>query len=656
MTHDAHDPASSTAKMIDENSASATAGSTSGTDTKGGSGLAGSDQGRNNSKRAAQNRAAQRAFRQRKDLYVRELERKAELLLVAESKIISLSARNRDLEAQLMAVQSTNMSPLHSPLPPSDTIGGMVGYPSKVLERDTDREWDRTRDWTRERPGHEGITAGAGAGGSFESHYHPRSLRPAIPRHSSTQHLRQAYINSSPPLTNGSMAHIPSHHVHSADQDIEMHARPHRSLHRHPSESSLNLHRTNSSFTADFGSDRHPPSDTRMDMATTLSNLRSSVTSSTTHEPQYPHSPLTPTQERVPPAYAAGSQSARGAPSGPANSPHMGQGDPAGAYDVRKKRPSDGTISWAGSEGYRNVVGEPSHPHPYHPSMRKQASWSNLSEQRRLHSIRKQPSWGSLSDYHHSPQSYTTRDGSPYHRDLYRSNGGSTVASVPEQPPTPGYGSKPHSSPVSLPPVSALSIANGRGDHGSDEGDDTMSTTPASPMQQHPQPGHRTLHHRSSNTSLVTTDDERRRPSWPENGSPAGGSYAGTSSNGRMVKTESPEIPSDPRFGNGNNAQQRGFERESYSSTSPPYAYPPQQHHSGHPAGAPSGHHEYHDYRNTQGHYRHQDSHGSDMEIVHEGHAHRPSGAEYDPSVDAYEGGRDREESRMGRLDHAEST
>ncbi|KAG0361602.1 hypothetical protein BGZ54_009038, partial [Gamsiella multidivaricata] len=66
-----------------------------------GSSAGSEQQGRNSTKRAAQNRAAQRAFRQRKDQYVRELERKAELLLQAEGRIMELTKRNRELEAAL---------------------------------------------------------------------------------------------------------------------------------------------------------------------------------------------------------------------------------------------------------------------------------------------------------------------------------------------------------------------------------------------------------------------------------------------------------------------------------------------------------------------------------------------------------------------------
>ncbi|KAG0215874.1 hypothetical protein BGX31_000750, partial [Mortierella sp. GBA43] len=209
------------------------------------------EQGRNSSKRAAQNRAAQRAFRQRKDLYVRELERKAELLQVAESQLITLTARNRELEALFAAHQqqqqhASTSSPLPSPLPHEGYAPGLRG----------EREWDRERerDWSFREP--RSFENGNSLYDQFHSSSAP-SMRPPIGRHSSAQHLRQAYNASSPSMSNGtSIKHLSLnsklsssayyHQRTDSDHEVDGQARPHRHLHRHPSESSLNLSRTGS--------------------------------------------------------------------------------------------------------------------------------------------------------------------------------------------------------------------------------------------------------------------------------------------------------------------------------------------------------------------------------------------------------------------------
>ncbi|KAG0006419.1 hypothetical protein BGZ80_005308 [Entomortierella chlamydospora] len=289
-------------------------GTNSGTKESKSGTTSGSEQGRNSSKRAAQNRAAQRAFRQRKDLYVRELERKAELLQVAESQLMSLAARNRELEALFAAQQqASSSSPLPSPLPQSDCHGtGMLG--SGNLSRG-ERDWDRERDWVRER--------------SFEGAYdHFHSSRPAIGRHSSAQHLRQAYNSNSPPLSSGSVKHLslgsklPAAYHHQrpeSDQEIEMQGRPQRHLHRHPSESCLNLNRTaafatltgegkDEDFPGSSSRSAHnyrSPIDSRIEMESPTSSSKSPMSGSSGpfHDSPahlYPSSPLSPTHERMP--------------------------------------------------------------------------------------------------------------------------------------------------------------------------------------------------------------------------------------------------------------------------------------------------------------------------------------------------------------------
>ncbi|KAF9109900.1 hypothetical protein BGX27_007022, partial [Mortierella sp. AM989] len=378
---------------------------TNGKDNKSSGTTSGSEQGRNSSKRAAQNRAAQRAFRQRKDLYVRELERKAELLQVAESQLMSLAARNRELEA-LFAAQQTS-SPLSSPLPQSDGYStGMVGAPGGSSR--AERDWDRERDWSRERPFE--------ANGPYD-HFH--GSRPAIGRHSSAQHLRQAYSSSSPPLSTGSIKHLslnsklpPSYHQQrpESDQEVEMQGRPQR-LHRHPSESSLNLNRTTSFTSLSAEKDEEfsgvsrahnyrSPIDSRVEMESPTSSNKSPMSGSSGpfHDSpahHYPSSPLSPTHERMPLYSSRENLRSAGPNSGSMPSPNGVHGE--AVPDLNKKRPSEGAVNWSGSDLYRNP--QDSHSHPYHHAVKKQSSWSSLSDQRRLHAVKKQPSWGSISEH-----------------------------------------------------------------------------------------------------------------------------------------------------------------------------------------------------------------------------------------------------------------
>ncbi|KAF9951168.1 hypothetical protein BGZ72_007247 [Mortierella alpina] len=403
-------------------------------------------QGRNSTKRAAQNRAAQRAFRQRKDLYVRELERKADLLQQAESKIARLSARNRELEELVFQAQQYRQgitpSPMVSPLPhhhqhahnqDSPITGGSLDRGDRERGRESDREWEREREreWALRERSHNHADS---IGGPPYDHFNSTSIsRPALGRHSSHQHLRQAYNASSPPISSDAFKHLSlnnklSSHLHDqqrpeSDHEIDMQSRPSRHLHRHPSESSLNLSRA-ASFPA------LPPSiDSRIELASSSPVVNASnaamgpkasapgslgaLPPSGLHDVSslhhYPSSPLTPTHERVPP-YPSNqnprSVSSIAGPNGSMSSPTS----EVSSYDLAKKRPSDGTIGWSGSssgpgsESYRSSPD--AHPHhPYHPhhAVKKQASWSSLSDQRRLqHSLKKQPSWGSISEYRHS--------------------------------------------------------------------------------------------------------------------------------------------------------------------------------------------------------------------------------------------------------------
>ncbi|KAK9451578.1 uncharacterized protein V1518DRAFT_408928 [Limtongia smithiae] len=58
------------------------------------------------SKRAAQNRAAQRAFRQRKECYIKDLEAKVDELKASKATIDSLRQENLQLRDYILALQS----------------------------------------------------------------------------------------------------------------------------------------------------------------------------------------------------------------------------------------------------------------------------------------------------------------------------------------------------------------------------------------------------------------------------------------------------------------------------------------------------------------------------------------------------------------------
>lgn len=70
-------------------------------------------------KRAQQNRAAQRAFRQRKELYIKELEAKAEQLKAMQAQIDELKHENSELRNYILALQSRVLNQPGSPTPPS---------------------------------------------------------------------------------------------------------------------------------------------------------------------------------------------------------------------------------------------------------------------------------------------------------------------------------------------------------------------------------------------------------------------------------------------------------------------------------------------------------------------------------------------------------
>ncbi|KAK9474305.1 uncharacterized protein V1510DRAFT_349787, partial [Dipodascopsis tothii] len=72
------------------------------------------------SKRAAQNRAAQRAFRQRKECYIKDLEQKVLELKSSKETIDSLRQENLQLRDYILALQSRLIEqPGGIPTPPA---------------------------------------------------------------------------------------------------------------------------------------------------------------------------------------------------------------------------------------------------------------------------------------------------------------------------------------------------------------------------------------------------------------------------------------------------------------------------------------------------------------------------------------------------------
>ncbi|KAF9116732.1 hypothetical protein BGW39_002608 [Mortierella sp. 14UC] len=497
---------SAQASSSSSNTGAATSGSTDGSNTA----KTTTEQGRNSTKRAAQNRAAQRAFRQRKEEYVRELERKAARLQQAEGQIMFLMARNQELEAKFAQQAGSSGSPLPSPLLPQDSPrGGMVGAAGLMDRGERDR--DRDREWAVHERALE-------SSGSFD-HYHPSGTRPALGRHSSVQHLRQAYNASSPPLSTSSMKHLSLSSKLSAqesDQEAELQSRPHRHLHRHPSESSLNLHRSGSfpAFTADPKDDDHQvaqrllsfrgtPIDSRAETASPTSTNRSPLPASGNDIPMhyYPGSPL-----RLP---TNGSSAHPPTPYHPSSS----------NYDLGKKRPSDGTVNWAGQDLYKNSQDShaPSH-HPYH-SVKKQASWSSLSEQRRIHAVKKQPSWGSISEYRHSWRNKTESPEMPSDARFGGGSNGSDRGSVtPALPRIPPQFSQRPPQPPSTPqqPPSSFdreypSPTAAAGPSSSHNNNNNSSAF--SPPSSHSQHFHQQQHYSPSQSSTAASQHESHGPS-----------------------------------------------------------------------------------------------------------------------------------------------
>ncbi|KAF9285236.1 hypothetical protein BGZ68_004031 [Mortierella alpina] len=498
--------------------------SKAGSSSAGGSGT---EQGRNSTKRAAQNRAAQRAFRQRKDLYVRDLERKADLWSRAEGTIMKLEARNRELECALLIVNQGKPLPLsssplspasqHSPLPHHPNGSPPAGFVATTAPMTAERDRQDWESIDRERTHDQRLPA----------------RRLALGRHASSHQLHHIYNSdsSSPTLTNGSLKQLTLNSRRQlqrpeSDYEGDGHERhfPHRHLHRHPSEPSLGLGRRQGSLSADsddyFGAaGKVPPRSHYADPADTIAARNGSIDSSgmeSSHHSTSPHqlSPLAhpdhAAQHDRPPMHPVSAQgprtaSANGAVSGAYPVAHSTKPWNSATYpqeDDIKPSPSLAPIG-----GMVAAVSPVSRPHAG-------AEMEYMSDDHRSEigvgnktPIRKRPSDGSIREW---PDS---RRGGPH-------------------PLTPR-------SPAGLPPLSTLDMEM------NDSHNHTHEQQRSQPL--HPQYSQqRYLNHRGSASSLSGREGGERRPSGSET---SGGGHS------RVMTTESPDLSSlssEPRFNSSN--------------------------------------------------------------------------------------------------------
>ncbi|KAF9962302.1 hypothetical protein BGZ70_008078 [Mortierella alpina] len=509
----------------------AAASKAAGDNTSAGNGKTGSssgtEQGRNSTKRAAQNRAAQRAFRQRKDLYVRDLERKADMLQRAEGTIMKLEARNRELECTLLIVKQSHPQALaslplppssqHSPLPHHSNVSPTAGAAATIPPMAADRDRQDRDSMDRER--------------AQDQRFPARRL--ALGRHASSHQLHHAYNSdsSSPTLTNGSLKQLSlsnRRHLQRPESDYEAdnHERhaPHRPLHRHPSEPSLGLGRRQGSLSADsddyFGAAGKIPLRSRYaDPGDTVAARSGSIDSSgmeSSHHSTSPSqfSPLAhpdhAAQQDRPPLHPVSAQGARpagasaaasgGFPVAPVTKPWNSASYP----QDDDMKPSPSLAPTGGMVATASPVGRP------HAG----AEMEYMSDDHRSETgpgyetpIKKRPSDGSIREWTDS------RRGGPH-------------------PLTPR-------SPVGLPPLSALDMEMQDSHH------HTQQQRHQPPQPQYSQ--HRHLNHRGSASSLSGRDGGERRPSGSET---SGGGHS------RVMTTESPDLSSlssESRFNSSTN-------------------------------------------------------------------------------------------------------
>ncbi|KAG9325314.1 hypothetical protein KVV02_006954 [Mortierella alpina] len=530
-------PSKAAASKVAGNSASAGNGKT-GSSSAGGSGT---EQGRNSTKRAAQNRAAQRAFRQRKDLYVRDLERKADLWQRAESTIMKLEARNHELECTLLIVnqskqQTLSSSPLspssqNSPLPHHPNGSPSAGSVAKIAPMTADRDRQDWESMDRERTHDQRLPA----------------RRLAMGRHASSHQLHQAYNSdsSSPTLTNGSLKQLTLNNRRQlrrpeSDYEADGHERhvPHRPLHRHPSEPSLGRGRRQGSLSADsddyFGAAGKVPLRAHYaDPCETVAARRGSIDSSgmesshhlTTpnqfsplahpdHAAQQDRPPLHPVSAQGPRTPGAGAAAMGSFPAPPLtkswnSATYPQEGDMKSSPSMA---PTGGMVKAASPVG-----------RPHAGAEMEYMSDDHRSDTGRGYDtpIKKRPSDGSIREWPDSRRG--------------------------PHPLTPR-------SPAGLPPLSTLDM---------DMHDPHYHTQQQQRSQPpHPQYSqHQYLNHRGSASSLSGRDGGERRPSGSET---SGGGHS------RVMTTESPDLSSlssESRFNSSNNMASRSGHQSEYSDS-----------------------------------------------------------------------------------------
>ncbi|KAF8923147.1 hypothetical protein BGZ58_003300, partial [Dissophora ornata] len=535
-------------------------------------------QGRNSTKRAAQNRAAQRAFRQRKDLYVRDLERKAEMLQQAEGKILQLTARNRFLEEEIARKQQsqhrthqqkqqnaphpagTNSNESPEALGPAghfnsstgaSAVDSSPGPGNEAKEReleDRDRDpLDREREWSRE----ERATA-------LDAHDNRRYPRPALLRHRPSQQLHLAYKASSLSQTNVSLKYqstgLQSSSAHfrqipESDYEHEEGAGSddHHPLHRYPSESSLNLSQESPGQVQDRRGSNSADSELSLSPSSHQQQYPASASSSS-HErpPLYPIS----TSQRVARSDSLGASGYSSNPPSARSWSYMADDSPMTASATTAAGPSSSPVAVPG--GMVSAISPPGRSYAEQPPYQGQgavaargADMEYMSDDHRSDhesnnggsshdSIKKRPSDGSIG-WSGSSNIASPRRG---FSDTY--NRSSNQGEVRKQASWGSFlvAKGNGQSPVNLPPVSSLTIT-GAADRRDMSGDMDMHDSFNS-LHQYQQPRH--LHHRASTGSVSVRDTDPR---------PSGGGVGGHSR--MMVMTESPDIgsSSEARIGSG---------------------------------------------------------------------------------------------------------
>ncbi|KAF9192620.1 hypothetical protein BGZ51_005210 [Haplosporangium sp. Z 767] len=552
-------------------------------------------QARNSTKRAAQNRAAQRAFRQRKDLYVRDLERKAEMLQQAEGKIMALTARNRELEVALAASQSSTssspqQSPLHSQQSPNMTLGvsatapappGASSSSSTVLDREQGHE---PLGHERER-----LLQSRDQESSHENT--PPSTRPTLGRHASAQQLHYTYtssaLSSSPPQSNGSSKYstanpsLPQQAMRRSESDFELerheyNAHPHRHLHRHPSEPSLKYRQRESNST-DSGDDyetargesMHGARSGSIDSGMQTSQHPQPSSSSSTHPfKQHQASPSSELPPLHPITTSTGKSTTLVTSGGYSNSPSVRSWSHPQDESAASHSPMGSSTSHAASSvrgGMVTAVPSPSRSHGTIPL--QNADMEYVSDDRSESGsgcgmVQKRPSDGAISWSGSSVSGNPDSQSPPHGYHLGQSGDRKSSSWNSYSSSKDGSGS---TAPINLPPLSSFTAQREMSMNGADmEMQDSHQNAAYFPHynshSSHAHAQHRhhpRLQHRASVNSLSGKDDDRR---------PSGSEASGGQS--RMMKTESPDMsPSDTRFHSNGSTQSNHSNHSSSSAT-----------------------------------------------------------------------------------------